>query len=134
MKHLLRNTLIAAALPLLSLGAWAQAAVEQPAAAVSETAAAESADKAAVKAEGIWIDVRTAEEFAPGHLEDAVNIPVDQIAQAIEALSPDKDAPLHVYCRVGRRAEMARQLLLEKGYTNVTNHGGYEELVEKGLR
>lgn len=134
MNTLLRNALIAAALPLLSLGAWAQAAVEQPTTAASETAAAESADKAAVKAEGIWIDVRTAEEFAQGHLEDAVNIPVDQIAQAIEALSSDKDAPLHVYCRSGRRSEIARQLLLEKGYTNVTNHGGYEELVEKGLR
>lgn len=86
------------------------------------------------KAKGVWIDVRTAEEFAQGHLQDAVNIPVERITAEIKKISPDKNAPVNLYCRSGRRAEVALQALKKEGYTNVTNHGGYEDLVKKGLK
>ena len=86
------------------------------------------------KAKGIWIDVRSAEEFNAGHLQDAVNIPHDQILARIQAVSPDKNAPVNLYCRSGRRAEAALTELKNAGYTNVTNHGGYEDLVKKGLK
>ena len=87
-----------------------------------------------VKAKGVWIDVRSAEEFNAGHLQDAVNIPHDQILARIQAVSPDKNAPVNLYCRSGRRAEAALTELKNAGYTNVTNHGGYEDLVKKGLK
>lgn len=86
------------------------------------------------KAKGVWIDVRSAEEFNAGHLQDAVNIPHDQILARIQAVSPDKNAPVNLYCRSGRRAEAALNELKNAGYTNVTNHGGYEDLVKKGLK
>ena len=86
------------------------------------------------KAKGVWIDVRSAEEFNAGHLQDAVNIPHDQILARIQAVSPDKNAPVNLYCRSGRRAEAALTELKNAGYTNVTNHGGYEDLVKKGLK
>ena len=86
------------------------------------------------KAKGVWIDVRSAEEFNTGHLQDAVNIPHDQILARIQAVSPDKNAPVNLYCRSGRRAETALNELKNAGYTNVTNHGGYEDLVKKGLK
>ena len=86
------------------------------------------------KAKGVWIDVRSAEEFNAGHLQDAVNIPHDKIIARIEAVSPDKNAPVNLYCRSGRRAEAALNELKNAGYTNVTNHGGYEDLVKKGLK
>ena len=86
------------------------------------------------KAKGVWIDVRSAEEFNAGHLQDAVNIPHDQILARIQAVSPDKNAPVNLYCRSGRRAETALNELKNAGYTNVTNHGGYEDLVKKGLK
>ena len=86
------------------------------------------------KAKGVWIDVRSAEEFNAGHLQDAVNIPHDQIIARIQAVSPDKNAPVNLYCRSGRRAEAALNELKNAGYTNVTNHGGYEDLVKKGLK
>lgn len=86
------------------------------------------------KAQGIWIDVRTPEEFRTGHLQGAINIPVQNIRAAITAASPDKNAPLHLYCRSGRRVELALQELKAMGYTNITNHGGYQELLNKGLR
>ena len=83
---------------------------------------------------GVWIDVRSAEEFNAGHLQDAVNIPHDQILERIQSVSPDKDAPVNLYCRSGRRAESALNELKKAGYTNVTNHGGYEDLVKKGMK
>ena len=86
------------------------------------------------KAKGVWIDVRSAEEFNAGHLQDAVNIPHDKIIARIQAVSPDKHAPVNLYCRSGRRAEAALNELKNAGYTNVTNHGGYEDLVKKGLK
>ena len=86
------------------------------------------------KAKGVWIDVRSAEEFNAGHLQGAVNIPHDKIIARIQAVSPDKNAPVNLYCRSGRRAEAALTELKNAGYTNVTNHGGYEDLVKKGLK
>ena len=80
------------------------------------------------KAKGIWIDVRTPEEYQEGHLDDAVNIPHDQIANKISATAADKNAPIHLYCRSGHRASIAKQALEEMGYTHVTNEGGYEAL------
>ena len=103
----------------------------------AQAAAAKPAEKTAVqpaKAKGIWIDVRTPEEFKEGHLKDAVNIPVDQIGARIGSVSPDKSAPVNLYCRSGRRSEAALQELKKMGYTNVTNPGGYQDLLQKGLK
>ena len=86
------------------------------------------------KAKGVWIDVRSAEEFNAGHLQDAVNIPHDKIIEGVKALGSDKDATINLYCRSGRRAEAALTELKNAGYTNVINHGGYEDLVKKGLK
>ena len=86
------------------------------------------------KAKGVWIDVRSTEEFKEGHLQGALNIPHDQIVDRIKSVSPDKNAPVNLYCRSGRRAEAALTELKKAGYTNVTNHGGYEDLVKKGLK
>lgn len=103
----------------------------------AQAAAAKPAEKTAAqpaKAKGIWIDVRTPEEFKEGHLKDAINIPVNQIGARIGSVSPDKSAPVNLYCRSGRRSEAALQELKKMGYTNVTNHGGYQDLLQKGLK
>ena len=86
------------------------------------------------KAKGVWIDVRSAEEFNSGHLQNALNIPHDKIVEGVKALGSAKDEPINLYCRSGRRAEIALTELKNAGYTNVTNHGGYEDLVKKGLK
>ncbi len=86
------------------------------------------------KAKGVWIDVRTPEEFSQGHLRNAVNIPANEITAKIKQVSPDKNAPVNLYCRSGRRAEAALEALKKEGYTNVTNYGGYEDLLKNGLK
>lgn len=111
------------------------AAITAPlAVSADSTPKAEQSTVQAQKAKGIWIDVRSAEEFNDGHLQDSINIPHDQIVERIKAVSPDKDAPINLYCRSGRRAEVALTELKKAGYTNVTNHGGYEDLLKKGLK
>lgn len=86
------------------------------------------------KAPGIWIDVRSAEEFRQGHLNGAVNITHTEIAERISQIAPDKNQPINLYCRSGRRAETALTELKKLGYGNVTNHGGYNDLIKAGLK
>ena len=72
------------------------------------------------------IDVRTAEEFAAGHLEGAVNI--DWYGSAfIDAVKKEYDTaePLYVYCRSGRRSAEAAKALTKEGYTVYNMLGGY---------
>ena len=77
------------------------------------------------------IDVRTEEEWQAGHVEGAELVPVDKVAERIEGLIANKNAPIALYCRSGRRAEQALQILKGKGYTNVVNYGGLEEAKAK---
>jgi rhodanese-related sulfurtransferase len=72
----------------------------------------------------IIIDARTKEEFAQGHIKNAVLIPEYEIAERAEDELPDKDALILVYCRSGRRSKIASEELVKLGYTNVKEFGG----------
>ncbi len=89
-------------------------------------AAGQGVGKAAGQAAGkgvayILVDVRTAEEFASGHIPTAVNIPYDTILD--KPPTRDKAALIIVYCRSGSRSAMAYRALIGAGYTNVVNFG-----------
>ena len=77
----------------------------------------------AASAEQYLIDVRSPEEFAEAHADGAVNIPVDEVSQKISEITQDHDADLYGYCRSGRRAGVAQQVLNGMGYRKVTNLG-----------
>ncbi len=72
----------------------------------------------------IIIDARTEEEFAEGHIENAILIPEYEIASRAENELPDKAALILVYCRSGRRSKIASEALIKLGYTNVKEFGG----------
>ena len=86
---------------------------------------------AAVAEEALWIDVRSATEYSEAHVEQAVNIPHNEIAQGIAALDTDKDALIYVYCRSGHRSGLAKETLDGMGYTQVVNVGGLEDALKK---
>lgn len=69
------------------------------------------------------IDVRTAAEFSSAHVPGATNIEYQQIVPAVIKLGISKQEPIQLYCRSGRRAEIARQALLRQGYKSVINLG-----------
>jgi rhodanese-related sulfurtransferase len=56
-----------------------------------------------------WIDVRSASEYAAGHVPGAVNIPMDQVESRLADLRPD--LPLVLICQTGQRARMTAGLL-----------------------
>ena len=75
------------------------------------------------------IDVRTPEEFSEGHYSDAVN---HELLLLEDELMPEypKDAIIYVYCNRGIRAETAKKILQENGFSNVTNIGGYDPALD----
>ncbi|MGX9462956.1 rhodanese-like domain-containing protein [Shewanella sp. A14] len=75
------------------------------------------------------IDVRTAEEFAAGHINGAINIPFDQIVPELTKLNLTKDTDLVLYCRSGRRSGIAQNALVKQGYSKTYNAGGFDTLM-----
>lgn len=89
-------------------------------------------DKTAVTAKQVvYMDVRTDEEWEAGHVNDALHFDLNKIEQG-QVPDVPKDAEIKIYCRSGRRAETAKSLLIEMGFKNVENIGGYETIREKG--
>ncbi len=72
----------------------------------------------------ILLDVREPDEYAQGHIPNAVLMPLGTIAKQAAADLPDRDAKLIVYCRSGRRSKAAADTLLTLGYTHVLDMGG----------
>lgn len=81
-----------------------------------------------IQAGALVVDVRTPAEYTQGHLPNAINIPYDQLRQRIAELGEDRTRAIVLYCRTGRRSEIARQTLRELGFTKVFNGGAYERL------
>ncbi len=82
-------------------------------------------------ADHVLIDVRTPEEFASGHIANAVNIPVDQLASRLSEVPQDKAVVL--YCRSGNRSNQAAQILDRAGYTQIYDLGGIVNWVQQGF-
>ena len=72
----------------------------------------------------VIIDARTEEEFAEGHIKNAILIPEYEIKDRAEKELPDKEQLILVYCRSGRRSKIASEELVKLGYTNVKEFGG----------
>ena len=74
--------------------------------------------------EHIIFDTREQDEFDEGHIPGAILIPYTEIENKAEAMLPDKDKLILVYCRSGRRSKIAAESLSKLGYTNVKEFGG----------
>jgi phage shock protein E len=75
------------------------------------------------------IDVRTSDEYADGHYKGAVNIPVNALPGKLDSLGA-KDKPIIVYCASGSRSAVAMTMLKARGFTDVTNAGGLDDMPE----
>jgi NADPH-dependent 2,4-dienoyl-CoA reductase/sulfur reductase-like enzyme/rhodanese-related sulfurtransferase len=70
------------------------------------------------------MDVRTPQEFAAGHLPEAVNIPVDGLRSRLGELP--RDRKIAVYCQVGQRGYLATRILRQAGLQAANIGGGYK--------
>ncbi len=67
------------------------------------------------------LDVRTADEFASGHIVDARNIALDKLADSLDTIKKYREKPVIVCCEAGSRSAQAVKLLKAQGYTTVFN-------------
>ena len=72
----------------------------------------------------VIVDVREPFEFAAGHIQGAVNLPLGQLTQLAETELPDKDALIYLYCRSGSRSRAGAMQMVQLGYTNLYDLGG----------
>jgi len=79
----------------------------------------------------LLIDVRTPKEFASGHIQNAINIPVETLQTRLDEVPGD--APVVVYCRSGNRSASAAQILVENGYQQIYDLGGIKDWVALGM-
>ena len=70
----------------------------------------------------VLIDVRTEEEFHTNHIPGAINVPLDVIHTRIEDIVNNTNENITLYCRSGRRSELAR---------NITNGGSMAKVAER---
>ena len=70
----------------------------------------------------IILDVRTKEEYYDNHIDNAINIPLNEIETS--TLLKDKEQIIFVYCQSGKRSKEASDKLANLGYTNVYDIGG----------
>lgn len=71
----------------------------------------------------LLLDVREADEFAAGHVEGAVNVPLSQLRVRHGELP--RERALAVYCAAGQRGYYATRFLLQNGYDAANLSGGY---------
>ena len=70
------------------------------------------------------LDVRSAEEFANGHIVNARNIGLDSLTNSLDSIKKYREKPVIVCCESGNRSAQAVKLLKSQGYTTVFNLSG----------
>ena len=82
----------------------------------------------------VRLDVRTAEEYADGHIANTINIDVlkDDFEKKDKATLP-KDKVIAVNCRSGKRSKNAARILVKNGFKVIELDAGYNDWLEKGM-
>ena len=84
--------------------------------------------EAKTQEQAVWLDVRTQDEYESGHVEGALNMPLDILKLKSRMLNKDD---LHiVYCNSGRRSDAAAHFLMEEGIQVVSLEGGFEHCAD----
>ena len=80
------------------------------------------------KKDVIVLDVREDNEFNQGHLENAINIPFDELEDRfMKEVTSDKDQIIILYCRSGHRAMIGAETLASLGFTNLYTFGSIDD-------
>ncbi len=108
-------------------------AIDYTAAQYREIGAREAAEMIA-NVHPFILDVRTPPEYAAGHIDGAVLIPVQQLQRRLGELSDHRQEPVFVYCASGNRSTVAAKMLVEDGFDRVVNlRHGIKEWYREGL-
>ncbi len=85
-----------------------------------------------LKKDEVILDVRRPDEFQAGHIENARNIPVDQVAGFVDDLR--NYSTIYIHCKRGGRAKTAFEILSNAGLSNLVciNDAGMDQWMESG--
>ncbi|MEG0239155.1 rhodanese-like domain-containing protein [Anaerorhabdus sp.] len=117
-KYIMKNSLVKTLLVTLSLGFLTSCSSDSG----FKTIDSKEAYRMIQEEDVVILDVRTPEEYAEGHIEDSINIPLDEIETRFEELN--KEDTILVYCRSGNRSKSASNLLVKQGFTHIFDFGG----------
>lgn len=129
-RRFLMLVAIAAALALPFSALWAQSA-DRPALKqmlsearpqVTEVSLVDA--RSMLKSGVLFLDVRSDNEWAGGHLPGARHMDRGKLEFSVETAVPDKSTPIIVYCKSGDRGTLSAVTLKKMGYTNVKNMTG----------
>lgn len=81
-------------------------------------------EKMSVADEVVLLDVRTPKEYSEGFIPGAINIPHDELGARIAELEGARGKEIVVYCRSGRRSDIALDLLQKAGFEKVYHLDG----------
>lgn len=91
---------------------------------VTEISQAELAQRIKIDSAGLILDVRSAGEYAEGHIPGAVNIPHDQLGSRLNEIGEHRDKEVVLYCRSGKRAGVAAGILESAGFSKLRHLTG----------
>ena len=129
----IRRIIPAEARPVVVLLSLSLLGFSLPLYAVGVITSQQLADRIQAGSAPFILDVRTAEEFAEGHVPGAVNIPVSDLANRAGEIMPYQQEEIVVYCAVGPRAYFVGMLMEKNGFTGVFDLKGHmHEWVSRG--
>lgn len=91
---------------------------------IQETSVEEVQARLDRKEKVLLVDVREDNEWAAGHIQQAVHVSRGLLEKGIEQAAPDTNTPIVVYCHSGRRSALATDTLQKMGYKNVKSMAG----------
>ncbi len=101
---------------------------------IDEVDAVEAARLLSSDERPLFLDVREQDEWDQGIIPGALHIPRGNLESRVEALVPDRDRPIVVYCAAGARSAFAARTLADLGYTDVVSlSGGYTDWKRNGF-
>ena len=116
----------------IALSVLALTACSNSNSAITKVSAPEFLNKIS-SADVVIVDVRTPEEYAAGHLPNAVNINVEAKDFDAQIAKLDKEVTYGIYCRSGIRSGVASEKMANAGFRSLINSSaGLEELVANG--
>jgi len=80
---------------------------------------------------GVWLDIRSPEEYQQGHMNGSINLPLNSLRFQVSSLAPGRQ--YIIYCQDGRFSAVAAFLLLERGFDAAILDGGMKSIPEKML-
>ena len=124
------HKILKSAVLLAALGSFAtcSAEMQQPNGyAISGAALSAIEEDNGAKENYLVIDVRSADEYAAGHIKHAINIPLEQLESRLDEINAYKDKNVVLYCNTGNRSGKALDLLKQKGFNLLMNAPGVKQ-------